>query len=213
MVLPGPLIAMTPYFTPPLNGCPCPEGFPNISYPLESAGIVVAVLGVGLVVYGGLEGRKSSGSQTITSRRGLEISVVGLSGLGLLGLATLVSGIGLMGPGWSIVLYQGVGLYLGTLGIGMLLFAGFASVTGTNVGGLFLAAGVILCGLSVLLTYTLSSDFATRCFPDVGCSPSLAQSTVTEMIDLGYVLAVGTFLLALGLMFSLRRRTNREVAS
>jgi hypothetical protein len=212
LLLSGPLIAITPFFTPPPNGCPCPEGFPNVSYPLEGAGIVAAIVGLALIAYGILKGRRLPKAPPVASQRDLETPVVGLSGIGLLVLAGLLSRVNLTGPGWSILLYQGMGLYLGALGIGMLLFAGFALAAGTKAGGLFLAVGVILCGMSLLLTYTLSSDFATRCFPDVGCSPILAQSTVTEMIDLGCVLATGTFLLALGLMFSLWRRRNRELA-
>jgi hypothetical protein len=206
----GPLIAILPSFTPPPNGCPCPEGFPNVSYPLEGPGIVVAAVGIAFIVFGGLKGRRISASPERPSARHLEIPVVGFSGGVILILAGLLSGIDLTGPGWSILLYQGVGLYLGTLGIGMLFFAGLASATGTKAGGISLAAGLILCGFSLLFTYTLSSDFATRCFPDAGCSPVLAQSTVTEMIQLGYLLALGTFLLALGLMISLQHRRGRE---
>jgi hypothetical protein len=211
LLLAGPLIAITPFFTPPANGCPCPEGFPNVSYPLESPGIVVAAVGIVLLAYGGLKNRNVPESPEGSSARRLEIPVVGLSGVGMLILAGLLFGIDLTGPGWSILLYQGMGLCLGTLGAGMFLFAGLTSATGTKSGGLFLTAGLILCGFSLLFTTTLSSDFATRCFPDVGCSPILAQSTVTEMIQLGYLLAVGTFFLALGLMFSLQHRRDSKV--
>ena len=212
LLLLGPLIAITPFFTPPPNGCPCPEGFPNVSYPLEGPGAVVALAGIAVLIYGGIRWRGRPGSPQGTSARQMEVPIVGLLGIGLLVLAALLSGIDLTGPGWSILLYQGMGLYLGTLGVGMLFFTGLTLATGTRAAGLCLAMGSVLCGISLLFTYTLSSDFATRCFPDVGCSPVLAQSTVTEMVQLGYLLAAGTFLLALGLVFSLRHRKNHEAA-
>jgi len=69
-----------------------------------------------------------------------------------------------------------------------------------KIGVLFLVIGVVLCGISILFTYTLSSDFSTRCFSDVGCSPVLANSIVSTMIRLGYLLALGAFLLGLSLI-------------
>jgi len=68
-----------------------------------------------------------------------------------------------------------------------------------KLGAVFLVVGVVLIGISLLFSSSLSSDFLTRCNPEVGCSPILAASMVSDMINLGYVLAVGTFLLGLGL--------------
>jgi len=211
LLLSGPLVALAPHFNPPPNGCPCPEGFPDVSYPLGSVGIALAVAALALIFYGGLRLRGLPKAQPPVPRRDSATAFVAMSGVILFVLAGLLSEIDLTGPGWSILLYQGMRLYLGMLGIAMLLFAGFASITGTKVGSLFLAVGAVFCGISVLLTYILSSEFALRCFPDVGCSPALAASTVSEMTDLGYLLAAGTFLLALGFMSSLRQRRNGEV--
>ena len=158
----GPLIAIAPFFTPPPNGCPCPGGFPNVSYPLEVPGILVALAGLAHIAYGGLRVRNLPELPKEASAGRLKIPVLGLSGVGMLALAGLLFGIDLTGPGWSIVLYEGMGLYLGTLGLGVLLFTFLTSVTGNKAGGLSLSAGLILCGISVLLTYGLSSDFSTR---------------------------------------------------
>lgn len=91
------------------------------------------------------------------------------------------------------------------------MFAGFAVMTRKGLSALFLAVGVVLCGISLLFSYSLSSDFSTWCFPDVGCSPPLATSTVSEMTNLGYLLAAGAFILALGLATSLSNRGAVEL--
>jgi len=210
MLLAGPLVAFTPVFTPPPNGCPpCPD-FPNVTTPFTSSGIGVMIVGVALVIYGGAKRMKGDlGIEETYPRLRNETAAIALMGVLLLVLASTLSGIDLRGPGWSIVLYEGQGLYLGTLGVGMLLFAGFAALSMRRSSALFMTVGIILCGISLLFSYTLSSDFATRCFPEVGCSPVLANSTVSEMIQLGYLLAVGAFFLALGLSTWVIKRGNK----
>jgi hypothetical protein len=169
------------------------------------------VTGLALVIYGGVGRKKGTpGMEGTSPHFRNEIAAIALIGVLLLILASVLSGIDLRGPGWSIVLYQEQSLYLGILGVGMLLFAGFAVLSMRRLSGIFMAIGVTLCGISLLFSYTLSSDFATRCFPDVGCSPILANSTVSEMIQLGYLLAVGAFFLALGLSTWLINRKNKS---
>jgi len=94
------------------------------------------------------------------------------------------------------------------LGVGILLFSGLVITTRSSVGSLFLSVGGVLSGLSLLFISLSSSDFSLRCPPDVGCSPILAASTVSDMVEFGYVLAVGAFLLGLGLSVSLRKRVK-----
>ena len=213
LLLSGPLVALTPLFTPPSNGCPCPEGL-DVSTPFGDAGVIVGVAGFGLVIYGALQQRREGPRAQTTAPHGDDVvGFAGVSGVVLLVLSFVLSGIDLTGPGWSILLYQGQGLYLGILGIGMLLFAVFASMTRKRGTALFLAAGVILCGISLLLSFTLRSEFELRCLPDIECSPLLATSTVSEMVYLGYVLAAGTFLIALGLSSYLNRGRGAEVES
>ncbi len=206
LLLAAPLVALTPLFIPPPNGCPCPQGL-DVSTPFGNAGITVGGAGSALIVYGTVRQRgRIPMERRATSNGHSEVIVVAVLGVTLLILSMLLSQIDLTGPGWSILLYGAQALYLGMLGIGMLLFAGFALITRRRLGSLFLSSGILLCGISLLFTYTLNSDFSTRCFPEVGCSPALAASTVSEMIDLGYLLAVGAFLLALGLSTSLSDR-------
>lgn len=195
----GPLVALTPVFTPPPNGCPPCPGFPSVSTPFVNLGIIVGAMGAALAIYGGIQERTIALKEGPAMQRGSETIGIALVGIALLVASAALSGIDLTGPGWSIVLYQEQGFYLGTLGGGTLFFVGFASLSKRRLSALFTSVGVVLCAISLLFSYTLSSDFATRCFPDVGCSPILANSTVTDMIDLGYLLAVGAFFVALGL--------------
>ncbi len=212
LLLAGPLIALTPVFTPPPNGCPpCPD-FPSVSTPFVNLGIIVGAAGAVLVIYGGIRDRKSALREGPATQRGRENAGMTLVGIALLVASVTLSAIEIRGPGWSIVLYQDQGFYLGTLGVGTMLFAGFASLSKRRLSALFTSIGVVLCGISLLFSYTLSSDFATRCFPDVGCSPVLANSTLSDMIKLGYLLAIGAFCIALGLSAWLfnRRATKSE---
>jgi hypothetical protein len=206
LLLSAPLIALTPIFTPPPNGCPCPGGL-NVTTPFRDAGIVVGAIGVGVVLYGAVQRRRPLGDNEGTNQhKGTENAIVGGFGVGLLVVSGILSQVDLSGPGWQILLYQGQALYLETLGIGVLLFAGFASITRRRASGVLLAAGIVLCGVSLLFSSLLYSDFLPRCSPEAGCSSTLAISIASAMLDFGYLLAIGAFLLALGISSFLSRR-------
>jgi len=209
LVLSAPLIALTPVFAPPPNGCPCPGGI-DVTTPFTNAGIAVGIVGVALTAFAAVKWQ-SFGFRIAGEANNRTVVAVAFAGVVLLIVAMVLSQIDLTGPGWSILLYSAQGFYLGTLGVGVLLFSGFTLATRSAIGASLLSTGIVLCGISLLFSYGLSSDFSTRCFPEVGCSPALAASTVSDMIILGYVLAIGAFSLALGLAFSFisRRRTTR----
>jgi hypothetical protein len=211
-VLVAPLVSMTPLFTPPASGCPPCPNFPDVRTPFVNIGILVGLLGALMCAYGGLDYRRSR-SLAQSATRKLDSDIVGAALLGfvVLAIALILMGTDLTGPGWSVLLYQGEGMYLGAIGIGMLFFALFAVLTREKLGAIALAAGILLCGTALLFTYGLSSDFATRCFADVGCDPGLANSTVSEMIHLGYLLALGAFVLGLGLAAALWRRKSTDL--
>lgn len=208
LLLVAPLVALTPVFTPPSGGCPCPQ-FPDVSTPFRDVAVAVGIVGVLMIVYGGVKQRalSLSSSRPMSNRATMATAV---SGFSVLVAGVILSQIDLTGPGWSIVLYSAQGFYLEALGFGILLFAGLVATTRSRVGSLFLSVGGVLSGLSLLFISLSSSDFALRCSPDVGCSPTLAASTVTDMTTYGYVLAAGAFLLGLGLSVSL---SNRKRAS
>jgi hypothetical protein len=204
ILLMAPLVALMPVFTPPPNGCPCPQGL-DVTTPFADVAIVVGILGVLLIVYGGTK-RFLSGLTYERPPNNKGTTATAVSGFAVLVAGLILSEIDLTGPGWSIVLYSAQGFYLEALGVGILLFAGLVVTTRSGVGSLFLSMGGILSGLSLLLIFLSSSDFSLRCSPDVGCSPILAASTVSDMITFGYVLAVGAFLLGLGLSVLFRKR-------
>jgi hypothetical protein len=177
--------------------------------PFGGVGIVFGIVGSVMVVYGGFQRRRGiAEEQTTSPDKKSEVWSAALLVIILLIISVVLGQVDLTGPGWSIVIYGAQSLYLNTLGFGMLLFAGFGLATRNKLGAFLLAMGVLFCGISLLVSYTLSSDFSLRCSPDVGCSPVLANSTVSEMINLGYLLAVGAFLLALGLSITLNNRTK-----
>jgi hypothetical protein len=200
----APAIAMSSLFTPPPNGCPCPQGL-DVTTPFTNLAVAVGIVGTVLIAYTGVRQPSTILPTSGPVKNRMPITAA-FSGIIVLITGMILSQIDLTGPGWSIFLYGAQGFYFETLGVGVLLFAGFSISTRSKIGAPFLSVGIILCGLSLLFTYTLSSDFSTRCFPDVGCSPTLAVSTVSDMIILGYVLAIGAFLLALGLAISLSHR-------
>jgi hypothetical protein len=212
LLLSAPVIALTPLFTPPPNGCPCPQGL-DVTTPFTNVAVAVGIVGTVLIAYTGVRQRSTIIPTSGPMNNRMRITAA-FSGIVVLIAGMILSQIDLIGPGWSILPYSAQGFYLQTLGLGVLFFAGFSIATRSKMGPLFLSVGIILCGLSLLFTYGLSSDFSTRCFPDVGCSPILATSTVSDMIELGYVLAIGAFLLALGLAisFSSRRGSIRQNA-
>ena len=127
-LLSGPLVALTPVFTPPPNGCPCPEGL-NYSTPFGATGVSFGAVGMALILYCSVQRRRTLGTQGKGSHGENEVAIVAVFGVVLLVLSSILSGIVLRGPGWVIAPYGAQGLYLGTLGIGTLLFAGFASIT------------------------------------------------------------------------------------
>ncbi|HYB76247.1 MAG TPA: hypothetical protein VEC08_04740, partial [Nitrososphaerales archaeon] len=130
-----------------------------MTYPLVGVGIAVGTIGLVLIIGSGLQLRRRGHEvQPETSHRRKEDALVGVIGVVLIVLAFALSEIDLTGPGWSIVLYGTQGLYLGTLGLGTLLFGGFAFLTKSRWGALCLATGVVLCGISLLFSYGLSSD-------------------------------------------------------
>lgn len=203
----APLVALTPVFTPPPGGCPCPQGLP-VTTPFADVAIVVGIFGALLAAYGGA--KRLSGfpnARPLSSRATMATAV---SGLGTLVVGYILSSFELTGPGWSIVLYEAQGFYLEALGTGVLLFAGLVVATKSEVGSLFLSAGGVLDGLSLLFTFVGSSDFLLRCSPGSGCSSTLAISTVEGMIAFGYVLAIGAFLLGLGLSIVLSNRARAQ---
>jgi hypothetical protein len=212
LVLAAPLVSITPLFTPPASGCPPCPNFPDVRTPFVNIGILVGLVGALTCAYGGLDYRGSrSPARSATRKPDSDIVGAALLGFAVLAIALILTGIDLTGPGWSILLYQSEGMYLGAVGIGMLFFALAAVLTREKLGAIALAAGMLICGTALLFTYALSSDFATRCFADVGCDPGLANSTVSEMIHLGYLLALGAFLLGLGLAAILWRRKSTNL--
>ena len=204
ILLLAPLVALMPVFTPPPDGCPCPQGL-DVTTPFVGVAIVVGILGVLLIAYGGVK-RLLPGLADARPPNNKATVATAVSGFTVLVAGLILSEVDLTGPGWSIVLYSAQGFYLEALGVGILLFAGLVVASGSGVGSLFLSVGGILSGLSLLLISLSSSDFSLRCSPDVGCSPILAASTVSDMVEFGYALAVGAFLLGLGLSVSLRKR-------
>ena len=204
LVLLAPLVALTPVFTPPPGGCPCPQGL-NVTTPFADVAIVAGMLGALLIVY--CTARRLLPSLVYARPSNNKATVAtAVSGFAVLVTGLVLSEIDLTGPGWSIVLYSAQGFYLEALGVCILLFAGLVATTRSSVGSLFLSVGGVLSGLSLLLIFLSSSDFSLRCSPDVGCSPILAASTVSDMVEFGYVLAFGAFLLGLGLSISFRKR-------
>lgn len=206
LLLLAPLVALMPVFTPPPNGCPCPQGL-DVTTPFADVAVVVGILGVLLIVYGVAKRLLRSFAYARPSNNKATVATT-VSGFTVLVAGLVLSEIDLTGPGWSIVLYSAQGFYLEVLGVGILLFAGLVVTTRSGVGSLFLSVGGVLSGLSLLLISLSSSDFSLRCSTDFGCSPILAASTVSDMITFGYVLAVGAFLLGLGLSVLFRKRTR-----
>ena len=212
LILFAPLISLTPRFTPPPNGCPCPEGL-DVSTPFGNVGVIIGAIGIALILYSGIRLRaRLFGEPPTPSREPNENAAVAVLGIAFLIIAEILSGIDLSGPGWQVYLYGDQAFYLGTLGVGMALFGGLAFVT-RRASALSLAAGVVLCGISLLFSSLAYSDFLPRCSPDVGCSSVLARSIASEMLNLGYLLAAGAFLIALGLSSSWSHRRRRITGS
>jgi len=178
--------------------------------PFGNVAVLVGVVGVVSIVYGGVRRNKKTVMEQmmLSVRQNNQVAMVAISGLLLFSLSVILSQVYLSGSGWGIALYDAEGFYLGVLGAGMVLLAGLTLATRNKLGALLLTVGTLAVGVSLLSIETLSSDFSFRCAVEVGCSPILAGSTVTDMIELGGLLAIGAFLLGLGLSFALRRRKD-----
>lgn len=200
LLLSAPVVALLPLFTPLASGCPCPEGL-GYRTPFGGSGIVIGGVGVAMISLGSFQRRKKGPSEQVAGSPNEKIVnvVMAVVGVALLVFSAVISSIEFRGPGWVILPYGGEGFYLEALGIGMLLFAGFVSVTKRRMNSLFLAVGIILCGMAILFSLISYSEFLLRCSPDVGCSAELATSTVVDTLNWGYILAVGAFLLGVGL--------------
>lgn len=210
LLLAAPVVALVPRFTPPAGGCPCPQGL-QVTTPFGAVGLVIGIVGLAFASYGATQRRRGIVAEASIHRRDHWGEGGAVAGVVTLAASLVLSQIEFRGPGWSIVLYASQADYLGTVAVGLLLFSGFAYVTREKVSALLLAGGVLLCAMSLFLTDLLYSDFALRCAPDVGCNPILANSVVSEMIEFGFLLAAGAFILALGIVIALRTRGKSEV--
>ena len=213
-ILFGPVISMMPIFTPPPNGCPCPDGL-NVRTPFVDPGIIVVIVGVVLISGGVLFHSKSRNryvAKTGSSQKARTTTIAAISGLILLLVSGILSNIDISGPGYQIYLYSAQGFYLGVVAIGALLFSGFSIATPKISIALSLAAGVVLCGLALFFTSAQYSDFLPRCSTDVGCNATLARNVASDLLDFGYMLAAGSFLAGFGSSYLLSHR-KKEATS
>ncbi|MCL4519363.1 MAG: hypothetical protein M1587_09215 [Thaumarchaeota archaeon] len=213
-ILFGPVISMMPIFTPPPNGCPCPDGL-DVRTPFVDSGIIVAIVGVVLISGGLLFHAKSRDryvAKTGSSQKARTTTAAAVSGLILLLVSGILSNIDISGPGYQIYLYSAQGFYLGIVAVGALLFSGFSIATPKMSIALSLAAGVVLCGLALFLISAQYSDFLPRCSTDVGCNATLARNLASDLLDFGYMLAVGSFLAGFGSSYLLTHR-KKEATS
>lgn len=213
-ILLGPVVSMTPIFTPPPNGCPCPNGLDVIT-PFVDLGIIIAIVGVVLLSVGIVFHTKSIGeysAETGSSQKARTTAIAAISGLALLLISGILSAIDISGPGYQIYLYSPQGFYLGVVAVGALLFAGFSLVTTRISIAMCLAVGLVLCGFSLFFMSAQYSDFLPRCSTDVGCNATLATRVASELLHFGYMLAVGTFLTGFGLSYLLSHR-KKETTS
>lgn len=208
VILCGPVISLAPVFTPPPGGCPCPNGL-DVMTPFVYAGLVVSIIGVmitpvGLVVH--YRWRERVSTNVTKSQNSLSMTIAAVCGLALFLTSGILSSIDISGPGYQVYLYGPEGFYLGTIGVGTLLFAGFSLATRKLVIAACLAIGVVLCGISLFFLSAQYGDFFLRCATDVGCNATLARTTVSNFLYYGFVLAFGSFLFGFGLSYLLSHR-------
>ena len=150
-ILIGPVISLMPVFTPPPNGCPCPNGL-DVRTPFVDLGIIIAIVGL-LLISGGVVFRPGTRGELLAKtgkQKGRTTTIAAISGPILLLAAGILTSIDISGPGYQIYLYGAQGFYLGVVGVGALLFAGFSIATPKISIALSLAAGVVLCGLWIV---------------------------------------------------------------
>lgn len=213
-ILLRPILSMTPVFTPPPNGCPCPNGL-DVRTPFVDLGIIVAMIGVVLVSGGVVFHAKPRGRNVEKVRSSQKLgttAIAAITGFIFLLVSGVLSSIDISGPGYQIYLYGAQGFYLGVVAVGAPLFAGFSIATPSMLIALSLAAGVVLCGLSLFFISAQYSDFLPRCSTDVGCNATLARSVASDLLDFGCLLAVGSFLVGIGASYLLNHR-KKEATS
>lgn len=93
LLLLAPLVALMPVFTPPPNGCPCPQGL-DVTTPFANAAIVVGILGVLLIAYGGVK-RLLPGSASARPSNNLATLATAVSGFSVLVAGLILSEIDL----------------------------------------------------------------------------------------------------------------------
>jgi hypothetical protein len=116
----------------------------------------------------------------------------------------LLMGFLIRGNGWVIGLYGLQGLYLFALGAAVGLCTIFGAFANWR-SAIMLSVGIVVAGYSLFSLYAIYTDFLPRCFVEVGCNPDLARSTVFGVIVLGFLFALATFILGLGIA-SFRKR-------
>jgi hypothetical protein len=100
------------------------------------------------------------------------------------------------------------GAVIGIAGLAIIVF--WKKMNGEGLGALLVLGGAILSGFALFETVILNNEFSLRCFEDVGCSVAYARSSMFDAHVLGFLLAIGTFLLGYGLSFSGTREESEE---
>lgn len=201
LLLGSPLIAMMPEFRRP-DGCPPCMGFPNVTYPFISVGVVFGAIGLIFAVLGYVRSQRVPHKPLETYRPLTSVALM----LVLAGLFAI--GFDVRGSGWVIALYSMEGAYLLGLGIAIGLYT-ILSIWTSWRSAIMLSVSIVFAGLFLLALYGAYTDFLPRCFAEVGCNSELARSTVFWVMMFGLLLASATFVMGYGVA-SFRRRSSKS---
>lgn len=206
LLLVAPVIMEMPIFTPPLGGCPCPNGL-SVSTPFGLLGDIAGAAGIVLIASSTVIRRVEKQKQLSQARKVLEVEIIAASGAVIFFISLYLMQIDISGQGYQIYLYGPQGVYLEALSLGMLLFSMFWFFIRDTFSAIFLSMGLVIIGLSLFKLDVDYYEYTLHCSSDLGCTFGGSYYYFGD----GLAIVLGVSLIALGIVFSLRRRPKTTV--